>query len=73
MRKTTGMIPISIRVSWVFNLGGTKVARATLWKKLNGGAWQDVPAELLKWRKAGGKVQLGLLRRRAAEGVEFLR
>jgi lysozyme len=56
-------------VSWSFNTGGPE--SATLWKKLNAGQKQAVPAELAKWNRGGGKVLAGLTRRRKAEGLMF--
>lgn len=59
-------------VSWVFNLGETKVRNATLWSKLNTGKYFDVPGELLRWRSPGTNVEKGLLRRRIAEAALFM-
>lgn len=56
-------------VSWAFNTGGP--ARATLWKKLNAGQKRAVQGELAKWNRAGGRVLVGLTRRRKAEGLMF--
>jgi lysozyme len=59
--------------SWAFNTGGP--ASAGLWRELNAGRRQNVPAELAKWNKGtvnGRKVALaGLTRRRKAEGLLF--
>lgn len=56
-------------VSWAYNTGGP--ASAGLWRALNAGRKRDVPAELAKWNKGGGKVLAGLVRRRKAEGLLF--
>lgn len=58
-------------VSWCYNVGPGNVAKSTLVKRLNAGQYDAVPAELLKWNKAGGKVLKGLTRRREAEAVLF--
>ena len=52
-------------VSFDFNTGA--MAKSTLLKKLNAGDYADVPSELSKWTRAGGKVLAGLVRRRASE------
>lgn len=54
-------------VSFVFNLGAGSFKKSTLLKKLNKGEYDQVPYELMRWNKAGGKVLTGLSRRRAAE------
>jgi lysozyme len=54
-------------VSWTFNVGAGAARRSTLRRKLNAGDYDAVPGELAKWRKGGGKVLNGLVRRRAAE------
>jgi lysozyme len=54
-------------VSFVFNEGEGAFAKNTLLKKLNGGGYGLVPACLQSWIFAGGKVEQGLVRRRAAE------
>lgn len=59
-------------VSWCYNVGPGNTAKSTLIKKLNRGEYGAVPAELMKWTKAGGKQLAGLVRRRKAEGQLFL-
>ena len=54
-------------VSWVYNLGGGNLKASTLLKVLNAGDYEGVPAQMLRWNKAGGKVLEGLTRRRQAE------
>lgn len=56
-------------VSWSFNTGGP--ATASLWRLLNSGNKNAIPANLAQWNKAGGKVLNGLTRRRKAEGLLF--
>ncbi len=40
---------------------------STLLKKLNNGQYDQVPAQLMRWDKAGGKVVPGLKKRRESE------
>jgi lysozyme len=56
-------------VSWAFNTGGP--ATASLWRQLNNGNKDAIPANLAQWNKAGGRVLNGLTRRRKAEGLLF--
>ena len=59
-------------VSWVYNLGGGNLRSSTLLKVLNAGDYDGVPAQMLRWNKAGGKVLEGLTRRRQAEADLFV-
>ena len=52
-------------VSFDFNTGG--LAKSTLLKLLNAGGHDKVPAQLLRWNRANGKVLRGLTRRRQSE------
>lgn len=54
-------------VSFAFNVGASAVARSTLRRRLNAGACEDVPEQLMRWTRAGGRVLQGLVNRRAAE------
>ena len=56
-------------VSWVFNLGSGNLSASTMLKRINAKEWQDVPYQIQRWNKAGGKVLKGLVRRRAAEAL----
>jgi len=58
-------------VSWVFNLGSGNLSSSTLLKKLNDSEYDEVPAQIKRWNKAGGKVLDGLIRRREAEALLF--
>ena len=58
-------------VSWVYNLGGGNLKASTLLKVLNEGDYAGVPAQMMRWNKAGGKVLEGLTRRRQAEADLF--
>lgn len=54
-------------VSWVYNLGEPNLKRSTLLKRINAGRLDAIPAEMMKWNRAGGRVFRGLTRRRRAE------
>lgn len=54
-------------IDFTYNLGGTALKNSTLRRKVNAGEWGTVPAELLKWNKAGGKALRGLTLRREVE------
>ena len=58
-------------VAFVFNLGPSNLKSSTLLKVLNSGSYEDVPAQIKRWNKAGGKVLEGLTRRRLAEALLF--
>ena len=45
-------------VSWVYNLGPANLSASTMLKVLNSGEYEDVPAQMKRWNKAGGKVLL---------------
>lgn len=56
-------------IDFAFNLGNGNLKASTLRRKVNAGEWGDVPAEFLKWNKAGGRVLKGLTLRRQAEAA----
>jgi len=56
-------------IDFTFNLGAGNLRASTLRKRVNAGAWDQVPAELRKWNKAGGRVLRGLTIRREAEAA----
>ena len=58
-----------VLVDFAYNAGIGNLKSSTLLKKVNAAQFNDVPAELLKWTKGGGKVLPGLVRRRQAEGA----
>ena len=58
-------------VSFTFNLGAGALQRSTLRVKLNRGKYEEIPAEMLRWVRAGGIRSEGLVRRRRAEGRLF--
>jgi len=53
--------------SFVYNLGSGAFRASTLRRRINSNDWEDVPYQLSRWNKAGGRVLRGLSRRRAAE------
>jgi len=54
-------------VIFMFNIGWPAFLRSTLFKVLNHGDYENVPDQLMRWNKAGGKVVAGLTNRRKAE------
>lgn len=57
--------------SFAFNVGAGALQRSTLRQKLNRGEVAEVPGELMRWTRAGGRVLRGLVRRRFDEAVMF--
>ena len=58
-------------VSWTFNLGPGNLKSLTMLTKLNEKKYDEVPSQMKRWNKAGGKVLRGLERRRNAEAAMF--
>lgn len=56
-------------IDFTFNLGAGNLQASTLRRRINAGQWDDVPCELRKWIKGGGRVLAGLVKRREAEVV----
>jgi lysozyme len=54
-------------IDFAYNLGSKQLSNSNLRRKINAGRWDDVPAELKKWVRGGGKVLNGLTLRREAE------
>lgn len=54
-------------IDFTFNLGASNLAASTLRKRVNAEQWDDVPLQLSRWVKAGGRVLRGLVLRRKAE------
>ena len=54
-------------VSFAFNVGVANFKSSTLLKRLNAAAYREVPEQLRRWNKAGGKVVQGLINRREKE------
>jgi len=57
----------SALVSWTFNLGSGRLQSSTLRTKINRGDHDGAALEFPKWRRAGGKILQGLVKRRAVE------
>ncbi len=54
-------------VSFAFNVGVNAFRNSTLLRLLNQGKYDEVPAQLRRWNKAGGRVVQGLVNRREKE------
>lgn len=54
-------------VSFVFNVGDHAFHSSTLLIYLNEGKYEEVPTQLRRWNKVGGKVNQGLVNRREKE------
>lgn len=58
-------------VSWIYNLGPTNFLSSTLFKRLKENDLKDIPKQIKRWDKAGGKKLRGLTLRREAEAKMF--
>jgi lysozyme len=56
-------------IDWCFNLGAGQLATSTMRRRINAGRWEDVPHEIRRWNRGGGRVLRGLVIRREAEAV----
>ena len=70
------LVPISQNqfdalISFTYNLGEGSLASSTLLRLLNQGDYEGAQKEFVKWNKAGGKILLGLTKRREAEAALF--
>jgi lysozyme len=63
----------SALVCFVYNVGVGAFKGSKLLKFLNAGAFDSAALQFPRWCRAGGKVSLGLTRRRAAEQSLFTR
>ena len=54
-------------VDFVYNLGVGRLQTSTLKRKINAQDWDGAKEQLMLWNKGGGKVLLGLIKRRQAE------
>jgi lysozyme len=54
-------------VDFAYNLGATNLKTSTLRKRILAENWEDVPAQLMRWVRAGGRILRGLVIRRKAE------
>ena len=64
---------LSALVDFVFNVGEGNFEHSTLLKKINALDFEGAAEEFKKWDHAGGKVLVGLTRRRAEEEALFRR
>ena len=78
MRAVSGFTRVSLTdgqfgalVSLTFNIGSGNFHASTLRMKLNRGDYDGAADEFPKWRRAGGSIWPGLVRRRAAERMLF--
>ena len=62
----------SALVSFAYNVGLGNFRNSSVLRSVNAYRFDQVPAELAQWVRAGGKVLPGLIRRRAAEAALFL-
>lgn len=74
LRAVRGGVPnlvdprkVGALTSLVYNIGPRAFLASTLRRKINDEQWDDVPAQWLRWDKAGGRQIRGLALRRAAE------
>jgi len=72
--ETDVRVPLTPRqrdclISLAFNIGMAAFARSTLLKRLNAGAYDEVPAQLERWVYAASRRIPGLVRRRAREAA----
>jgi lysozyme len=56
-------------IDFAFNLGVGNLSASTLRKRVNASRWPEVPAEIRKWNRGGGRVLRGLALRREAEAA----
>lgn len=59
-------------VSFCYNCGSGALKTSTLLRLLNEGKYSEAGEQFLRWNKAGGKVLVGLTRRREKERELFL-
>jgi len=62
----------SALVSFCFNVGPGNFDKSGVLKAVNAGQFDLVPARLMLWNKAAGRVMRGLTKRRAEEGDLFM-
>ena len=72
VKKPISENQFSALTSYTFNVGCGALQRSTLRMKLNRGEYLGAADEFPKWRRAGGRILAGLVRRRAAERALFL-
>ena len=55
-----------------YNIGYGNLSKSTLLKQLNNKNYKEAAEQFAVWRLSGGKVQSGLVKRRAKEKALFL-
>lgn len=60
-------------VSFTYNCGAGALERSSALRHVNAKNFRAVPAALALWNKGGGRVLLGLVRRRKSEGDLFMK
>lgn len=75
-RQTVALCPgadtphrLAALVDFAYNLGAANLRSSTLRRRVNAGEWDDVPAQLMRWNRGGGRVLRGLTLRRQAEAA----
>lgn len=61
----------SVLAEWTYNVGVGNFLGSILLRVLNQGNYAAVPAQLMRWTKAGGKTLPGLVTRRLKEAALF--
>jgi len=56
-------------LSWTYNLGPARLRSSTMRVRINEGDWPNAAREMQRWKRGGGKVLPGLVRRRAVESA----
>ncbi len=74
MRAVRGLCPeadtpgrLAAITSLTYNIGVGALRASTLRRRVNAQAWDDVPAQFLRWTRAGGRELRGLVARRQDE------
>jgi lysozyme len=62
-------IALAAIADFIFNLGAGRYRASTLRHRINAGEWDEVPYELRRWVRGGGRVLPGLVARRSAEAA----
>jgi lysozyme len=58
-------------VSWTYHLGEGTLKSSIMLKKIHAGQHEEVPDQMQRWNRAGGKVLKGIERRREAEAALY--
>ncbi len=72
IRVPLGDNQFSALVCFTFNVGISALGASALCRNLNRGWYDQVPAQLKRWNKGGGRILPGLVRRRTAEAALWL-